>query len=312
MSQPTREEISAIRKGESRPPSASTTFAGLLNKASDGGTVIPDRVEETPTSPAVPSEGPFAGLALDKETGAVIDPSKRPEPAEGKDFKEGSPVAPFIKELKAERDNLKNELATARKELEAAKQGGSQQEQAVAKEEYERLKMDFESTKTKATTYEQQIEAERTRAKDLEGKLAQISLDFDPDYQEKYIKPFENTQRSLFEMVDGLADDQSSADRIKGSILNALGAPSTAQFYAILKQVKDEDPSNYAMYLPQVTGMRNLLIDRITAQQNHEQTIQKLKTEGYSSRERTAPEAFKALDLARRKSPHRKQSWTNA
>lgn len=291
MAQPTREEIAAIRQGKSAAPDAATQFASLLNSAQGAEK---EQAVETPTMPSTPPEGPFAGKALDSMTGAVLGADKK-EPEINPDSK----IAPFVRELKEDLFKTKGELAAAKKELEEAKKTGTPQEQAIAKEEYERLKLEAESAKTKALSYEQQIEQERNRGKELEGKLAQLSLDFDPDFQEKYIRPFESSQRNLYEMVDGLADNPQVADRIKGTILSALGAPNAQQFYSILKQVKEEDPDNYALYLPQVNTMRNLLVDRLTAMQNHDQTIQKLKTESYTTRERTVPEAMKALSLAR-------------
>jgi hypothetical protein len=291
MAQPTREEIADIRKGASRPPDAATQFATLLNSAQGAEA---EQAAETPTTPATPSEGPFAGKVLDSMTGAVLGADKK-EPEVNPESK----IAPYIRELKDELYGVKGELAAAKKELEEAKKTGTPDEQAIAREEYERLKLEAENAKTKALTYEQQIEQERNRGKELEGKLAQLSLDFDPDFQEKYIKPFETSQSQLYEMVDGLADNPQVADRIKGTILSALGAPNAQQFYSILKQVKEEDPDNYALYLPEVNKMRHLLVDRLTAMQNHDQTLQKLKTESYSTRERTVPEAMKALLLAR-------------
>lgn len=294
MAQPTREEISAIRQGASRAPDASTQFASLLNKASGAEA---EQVTETPTSSTTPTEGPFAGKVLDKMTGAVLGAPNgiKEEP----EIKPDSKIAPYIRELKDELYSVKGELSNAKKELEEAKKTGTPADQAIAKEEYERLKLEVESTKTKALSYEQQIEQERAKSKDMEGKLAQLSLDFDPDFQERYIRPFETSQNQLYEMVDGLADNPQVADRIKGTILSALGAPNAQQFYATLKQVKEEDPDNYALYLPEVNKMRHLLMDRLTAMQNHGETIQKLKTESYSTRERTVPQSMQALDLAR-------------
>lgn len=296
MSQPTREEISAIRNGKAERPDSATQFASLLNKASGAEA---EQAPQAPATPNTPTEGPFAGKMLDSMTGAVVDPANKPEPIEGQDFKQGSQVAPFIKQLKTDLEASRAEAAAAKRELEEARKTGSPSEQAVAKEEYERLKMEFESTKNKALTYEQEIEQERTKSKDLQGKLAQLSLDFDPDFQERYIRPFETSQNQLYEMVDGLADSPQVADRIKGTILSALGAPNAQQFYSTLKQVKEEDPDNYALYLPEVNKMRHLLMDRLTAMSNHDQTIQKLKTESYSTRERTVPQSMQALDLAR-------------
>lgn len=295
-----------MRNGKAPKPDATTQFSSLLSGLKANQESAPPAQQQPQQSAQIeqegsftPSEGPFAGKVLDKITGAVLSQPSSGDLVEGVDFKKGSKVTEHFDKLKADANAARQEALAAKQELEELRKTGTPQEQAVAKEEYERLKSEHQSLSDQRKQYEEELQKVKDQNKDLSGKLAQLNLDFDPDFQETYVKPFETIQTRLLKKINGLSENRQQADRIASIINNAVSAGDDEGFYATLRQLKDEDPDNYGGYVSDSQAIRDLLIGRIEAMRNHEKTIQGLKQQSYSTRERTVPEAFRAFEEVR-------------
>lgn len=253
--------------------------------------------EKAPESPVVPSE-PQTLLPL-PQTGseASWEDLQLPEGTSAKANDGFKAVKEKARVFEQERNQLKNELETARKELEEAKASGTKLEQIEAHEAYQALKRETEQFKTRVTKYEQDLEVERKQREEAQSKLARYSLADDPDFQERYERPFQALEQDIIERIQGLnADSPAQVQKVLNALAMALGEGKDQDFYAALGRVRNLDPDNYALYLSDVQALRKMGKAKQVAMDNHQQTLKQLREEGARTRERTVTDVYRVLD----------------
>lgn len=291
---PTTQEISDLRKQSATKPSAAESFGSLISKLEQEGGV-------TEIAPATQQEAAVS-LSAGPLTIPSTDEIEPPHGVSPKALDSWKVLKASRDSIASERDAARKELQEARAKLEQAQSTGTPNQQAVAQEEYDKLKNEVTTYQSKTSQYENDLKAEREQRQKIEAelqdknsKLSKLSLDFDPDFQERYIVPFTNVQNKLSREVKAMTDTAQQADQVNTAIYAAIQQPNDDEFYKGLRQLKQIDPENYASYAPKVQQMRDLLIDRLSAMENHEKTAQSLRAESYKTRERTVPEVTRRL-----------------
>jgi hypothetical protein len=289
---PSKEEIAAIRTGKADAP---PNFENLLQSVADSKPpALDNNRPDTPTARQEPAVTPPA-----QQQGQQTQEPDLPQDASPKARESWDNLKKKHSETVT---TLKKELDEARAKLNESIKTGTPTEQAVAHEEYEKLKGDYSVTQSKLSQYEIDLKLEREQRekiqqelKDKESKLARLSLDFDPDFQERYVKPFDSLQTKLAKEVKVMSDSKQVADQVNAAIYHAVQQGDDEAFYEGMRALREIDPQNYGTYAVKVQGMRDLLIDRLKAMENHEATAQQLRSESYRTRERTVPEVTRKL-----------------
>lgn len=253
----------------------------------------PETASEAPVVPATPPQGSSL-LSLPQESPKDVE---LPDGSSTKAADSFRTVKTQRDAFQQERDQIKAELETARRELEATKASGTKVEQIEANETYLALKKESEQFKSRVGQYEQELGEERKKREEYEGKLAKYSLADDPEFQERYERPFKDLERDIVDRIQGLnADAPDHARKVMGMLGAALSEVTDQDFYAGLGRVRNLDPDNYPLYLSDAQALRRLGKAKEAAMESHQQTRQQLREESAKNRERTIPDVFRVLD----------------